>query len=69
MSETAELTALQTEPRSDTSLQEKISLLAYQLYLSRGYQHGFDLHDWLQAEQKVLQELGRTVQVASAAAA
>ena len=69
MSETAELTALQTEPRSDISLQEKISLLAYQLYVSRGYQHGFDLHDWLQAEQQVLQELGRTVQAASAAAA
>jgi len=69
MSETAEFSALQGEPLSQISVQEKILLLAYQLYASRGYQHGLDLHDWLQAEQQVLQELGRTTQAARAAAA
>ena len=69
MLETAEFTALQQEPLRHASLQEEISLRAYQLYASRGYVHGLDLQDWLQAEQQVLQELGRTVQAASAAAA
>ena len=68
MLETAELTALQNEPLSQPLLQERISLRAYQLFASRGYVHGLDLQDWLQAEQQVLQELGRTVQAASAAA-
>jgi DUF2934 family protein len=68
MLETAEFTALQKEPVSHTSLQEEISLRAYQLNASRGYLHGLDPQDWLQAEQQVLQKLGLTVQAASAAA-
>lgn len=31
---------------------EEIELRAYQIYLSRGAAHGFDLEDWLQAERE-----------------
>lgn len=33
-----------------------IEQLAYQYWAQRGYQHGYALQDWLQAEQKLQQE-------------
>jgi len=34
--------------------EEYIQLRAYQLFESRGYEHGHDLEDWLHAEAEVL---------------
>ncbi len=31
-------------------MQEEITKLAYQFYVERGYQDGFDREDWLRAE-------------------
>jgi hypothetical protein len=36
---------------------EEIAQRAYELYLARGGEHGFDLHDWLEA-QRQLQDPG-----------
>ena len=33
--------------------QKEIALRAYQLYEMRGYLDGFDLEDWLKAEQEI----------------
>lgn len=38
-------------------LHERIALRAYQLYEARGSIDGFDLEDWLEAEQEVLSQL------------
>ena len=38
-------------------LHELIAHRAYQRYAARGYLDGFDLHDWVQAEQEILKEL------------
>jgi outer membrane protein TolC len=35
-------------------LQEQIERRAYELYEQRGRIHGFDIDDWLQAENEVL---------------
>jgi Protein of unknown function (DUF2934) len=35
-------------------LREQIARKAYELFLTRGRQHGHDLEDWLQAERIVL---------------
>ncbi len=32
---------------------QKVQETAYQLFVSRGYAHGFDVQDWLAAEQIV----------------
>jgi hypothetical protein len=34
---------------------EEIARRAYELFLSRGGQHGFDRDDWLQAEYELMQ--------------
>lgn len=39
------------------SLGERISEIAYQLFLKRGASHGNDLADWLEAEQMVLAQI------------
>jgi len=38
------------------SLQEKIAKRAYELFLSRGGQHGYHIQDWAQAEREILAE-------------
>jgi hypothetical protein len=38
-------------------LSERISEVAYQLFLKRGLNHGNDLGDWLEAEQMVLAQI------------
>jgi Protein of unknown function (DUF2934) len=35
------------------SLEERIRLRAYQLYVQRGNQPGSDLDDWLEAEEEI----------------
>jgi len=37
---------------------ERIAKKAYERYLNRGQLDGYDLDDWLEAEQQVLAELG-----------
>jgi hypothetical protein len=63
MSETHELSAFTKE-----LLQEQIALRAYRLYASRGCLDGFDLQDWLQAEEEVLSQLDHQAVRSSAAA-
>jgi len=64
MSEMPELTVFNAE-----SLQEQIALRAYQLYASRGYLDGFDLQDWLEAEQELVSQFALQPVTSSAAAA
>ena len=47
-----------TDPTLDSqSLQQKIAVCAYELFLQGGQAHGHDLDDWLEAERKVLAEI------------
>jgi outer membrane protein TolC len=41
-------------PVTAAELEEKIKRRAYELYEQRGRIHGFDVDDWLQAENEVL---------------
>jgi len=40
--------------RNAEALQEEIARRAYELYEARGYVDGFDIEDWLQAEQDIV---------------
>ena len=40
--------------RNREDLQDEIARRAYELYEARGYVDGFDIEDWLQAEQDVV---------------
>jgi hypothetical protein len=40
----------------DSALRERIELKAYELYENRGWVHGLDSEDWLEAERLVLAE-------------
>jgi hypothetical protein len=40
--------------RNAEALQEEIARRAYELYEARGYVDGFDIQDWLQAEQDIV---------------
>ena len=40
--------------RNTEALQEEIARRAYELYEARGYVKGFDVQDWLQAEQDIV---------------
>lgn len=39
--------------RNKEALKDEIALRAYELYEARGYVDGFDVDDWLQAEQDI----------------
>ncbi len=39
---------------SSEDQQQQIEKLAYQFFVERGYQHGFDAEDWARAEQAIL---------------
>ena len=42
-------------PSDDSNeIRERISARAYALFQERGYQHGYDLRDWLDAERELL---------------
>ena len=47
------------------SLQEKIRLRAYELYVQRGSQSGSELDDWLHAEAEILQAQDAAIDEAS----
>lgn len=49
-------TILSTDPSRDD-----VARRAFELYCERGYQHGYDIQDWLQAER----ELRRTASTAA----
>ena len=40
-------------PEAAPSLQERIEKRAYELFLERGEQHGFEVGDWLRAEAEL----------------
>ena len=40
-------------PGSDPAKQEEIARRAYEIFQSRGSDHGRDFEDWLQAEREV----------------
>lgn len=40
-------------------MHERIALRAYALYEERGYRHGWDLQDWLDAEREILSRTSR----------
>jgi len=45
------------EPATDSNgLQDRIATQAYALYEARGYRHGGDLQDWLDAEREILSQ-------------
>jgi len=41
-------------------MHERIALRAYALYEERGYRHGWDLQDWLDAEREILSPTSRS---------
>ena len=45
---------IDSEPPRRDPITEAIALRAYELFLTRGGQHGRDLEDWLQAERELL---------------
>ncbi len=45
---------MSTRTYDEPQLQDKIRFRAYQIFEQRGYQHGRDLDDWLQAESEWL---------------
>ena len=36
-------------------LRERIAARAYERFIARGYQHGYDVEDWLDAERELMQ--------------
>ena len=38
---------------SNEGIYQKVQEVAYQLYVARGCAHGYDVEDWIQAEQIV----------------
>ena len=50
------LNAREEELLKTDSVREMIALRAYRLYELRGYQDGFDVEDWLRAEQEVVSQ-------------
>jgi hypothetical protein len=43
---------------SNDKLYEAIKKRAYDLYCKRGYQHGHDVNDWVEAEKQVKRQFG-----------
>lgn len=43
---------------SEEEIHTRISQRAYQYFTERNYEHGFDLDDWLKAEESVKKDLG-----------
>jgi hypothetical protein len=54
-------TAVETIQSADSGrdVQEQIRMRAFELYEQRGRQEGYDLEDWLQAEEEIT--AGRTL--------
>ncbi|HWN99585.1 MAG TPA: DUF2934 domain-containing protein [Blastocatellia bacterium] len=52
-----ELQRRREELPGSLNLRERTAALAYEIYLTRGGEHGRDMGDWLQAESEVLASL------------
>lgn len=46
----------QDQTRRSGDLRALVAAQAYSFYERRGYQNGYDLEDWLEAERKILTE-------------
>ena len=46
----------QDETRLSNDLHARVAAQAYSFYEQRGYEHGYDLEDWLEAERRILTE-------------
>ena len=53
-----------SNPVAVGNLEEKIRFRAYELFQTRGAQHGHDLDDWLQAEAEFLRSKAAPAKVA-----
>ena len=60
---------LAAEALTAEQLREQIAQHAYQLYEARGRAEGYDVQDWLQAEDELLTEMGYAVEPLEAKAA
>ena len=49
-----------TQTGSPVALLEQIRIRAYELFEERGGAHGYDLEDWLRAEQEITQKAKAT---------
>jgi hypothetical protein len=49
----------------DSALRDQIAQKAYELYETRGWSHGLDTEDWLEAERLVLAETKATAKTAA----
>ena len=49
---------------ADAPMEEQIRIRAYEIWLQRGGGHGWDIDDWLQAEEEILprEALGLTLE-------
>ena len=52
-------------PIETLSLEERIRLRAYELYVQRGSQSGSELDDWLQAEEEIRRAEDEAIEEAS----
>lgn len=41
-------------------LYARVAAMAYSFYERRGYEHGHDVEDWIQAEKTILEETAQT---------
>ena len=63
--ETTSVASSQTSSKKDiaeinkTAIRQRIEKKAYEIFEKRGYAHGNDLQDWIEAEQIVTKELRR----------
>ena len=49
-----------TSELQELELEHQIRLRAYELYEARGRKHGYELYDWLRAEEEIRQKRFRT---------
>ena len=45
----------EAEKPNASQLQQEIEQLAYKLYCECGYEHGYDLEHWAEAERRILE--------------
>jgi hypothetical protein len=60
---------LVAEELTAEQMRDQIAQRAYQLYEARGRVEGYDVQDWLQAEDELLTEMGYEVEPLEAKAA
>jgi hypothetical protein len=48
--------------RKDSALYDEIARVAYSIYEKRGYRHGSDLQDWVEAERLVMKKSSKNME-------